>query len=178
MPALPTPAGDRNLTLCGPAGMRLLVEVPWHAPVRLQVSGLVPAAPDGAGTLSPARVVPAIAVSRRRGVQALTTAIVCRLLPMYQPPLQAAQARAGVHCDTVARQDRSLQNEYRLQRESEVHQSVAWLDRFAVQVREHDIETLRQSVLSLVGVLCQILVGRGTGLAAALSHRATREDGP
>jgi hypothetical protein len=56
--------------------------------------------------LSPcAPITPAITVPRTRGPRALATAILQRLLPTYQPRLQAAQARERAHRDAVARQE-------------------------------------------------------------------------
>jgi hypothetical protein len=101
----PPAAGDRGLTLCGPAGMQILLEVPWRTPERLQVSGLLPVSPEGHPYLPLSQAAPAITVAHTRGLPALATAIVRRLLPAYQPLLQAAQARERAHRDAMARQE-------------------------------------------------------------------------
>jgi hypothetical protein len=101
----PPAAGDRGLILCGPTGMRILLEVPWRTPERLQVSGLLPVSPEGHPYLPLSQAPPAITVARTRGLPALATAIVRRLLPAYQPLLAAAQAREQAHRDAVARQE-------------------------------------------------------------------------
>jgi hypothetical protein len=91
--------------LCGPAGMRILLEVPWRTPERLQVAGLLPVSPAGHPSLPLSQVPPAITVARTRGLPALATAIARRLLPAYQPLLAAAQAREQAHRDAVAQQE-------------------------------------------------------------------------
>jgi hypothetical protein len=101
----PTPAGERGVILCGPAGCRVLIETAWNAPERLRISGLFPASPAGYPYPPRAQITPAITVARTRGPRALATAILHRLLPIYQPRLQAAQARECAHCDAVARQE-------------------------------------------------------------------------
>jgi hypothetical protein len=42
-----TPASERGVILCGPAGLRVLIETAWNAPDRLRISGLFPASPVG-----------------------------------------------------------------------------------------------------------------------------------
>jgi hypothetical protein len=100
----PPEAGDRGLILGEPEGMRLLIEVPVVTPERLQVTGLFPVSPEGHAYLPYTQATPAITVARARGMQALTTAIVRRLLPVYQPLWQTAQARDRKHRDALARQ--------------------------------------------------------------------------
>ena len=101
----PSAAGDSGLILGEPEGMRLLIEVPVGTPERLQVTGLVPVSPEGHAYLPLTQMVPAITVARARGMQALATAIVRRLLPAYQPLLQTAQARDRKYRDALARQE-------------------------------------------------------------------------
>ena len=101
----PTPAGERGVVLCGPAGCRVLIETAWSTPECLLISGLLPASPEGDFYPPCAPITPAIAVARTRGPRALATAILHRLLPTYQPRLQAAQVREHAHRDAVARQD-------------------------------------------------------------------------
>lgn len=100
----PLEAEDRSLVLCGPGGLRVLIETAWSAPERMRISGMLPASPAGYPYLPRAPMTPAITVARTRGIPALATAIVRRLLPTYRPLLQAAQVRARTHCDAVARQ--------------------------------------------------------------------------
>ena len=95
---------DRGLILGEPEGMRLLIEIPWGTPERLRVTGLFPVSPEGHAYLPYTQAAPAITVARARGVQALATAIVRRLLPVYQPLWQTAQARDRKHRDALARQ--------------------------------------------------------------------------
>jgi hypothetical protein len=101
----PTPAGERGIILCGPVGIRVLIEIAWNAPERLLISGLFPASPAGDFYPPCAQITPAITVARTRGPGALATAILRRLLPTYQPRLQEAQARERAHRDAVARQE-------------------------------------------------------------------------
>jgi hypothetical protein len=97
--------GDQGIILCGSAGMLVRIEVPWNTPERLRISGLFPVSPEGQSYLPLSQVAPAITVARTRGLQALATAILHRLLPAYQPLLQAAQVRERAHRDAVARQE-------------------------------------------------------------------------
>ncbi len=85
--------------------LRVLIETAWSPPERLRISGLLPA--SLAGDFSPPRapITPAITVARTRGPRALATAILRRLLPTYQPRLQAAQVRERSHRDAVAQQE-------------------------------------------------------------------------
>ena len=71
----PTPAGERGVILCGPAGMRVLIETAWSTPERLLISGLLPASPAGDFYPPLAQITPAITVARTRGPRALATAI-------------------------------------------------------------------------------------------------------
>jgi hypothetical protein len=84
--------------------MRVLIETSWSTPERLRISGLFPASPEGYPYPPITQMTPAISVARTRGPHALAAAILCRLLPAYQPLLQAAQARERAHRDAVARQ--------------------------------------------------------------------------
>jgi hypothetical protein len=100
----PPQAGDRSMILCGPGGIRVLIETAWNTPERLRIAGLLPASPEGYPSLPCSPLTPALTVARTRGPRALASAILRRLLPTYQPLLQAAQARAHAHHDAVARQ--------------------------------------------------------------------------
>jgi hypothetical protein len=63
----PTPASERGVILCGPAGLRVLIETAWNAPERLRISGLFPASPAGDFYPPCAQITPAITVARTRG---------------------------------------------------------------------------------------------------------------
>jgi hypothetical protein len=102
---VPTPACERGVILCGPAGIRVLIETAWSTPERLLLSGRLPASPAGDFYPPLAQLPPTITVARTRGPRALATAILHRLLPTYQPRLQEAQAREHTHRGAVARQE-------------------------------------------------------------------------
>jgi hypothetical protein len=100
-----TPAGERGVILCGPTGLRVLIETTWSTPERLRISGLLPTSLEGDFYPPCAPITPTITVARTRGLRALANAILRRLLPTYQPRLQEAQARERAHRDAVARQE-------------------------------------------------------------------------